>query len=243
MNRLCAQFLSAGRPLVVCTTRNLKLRVIQYLVILLCPGRRRVWPWGFSLSSDPWAGHGPRAWQAGRKKPPMCSVPECRQTPGGLPHQKSKAQGGTVSSEPLQSLAGSKYTRRASILPSSLGMIHPQVRRAGRQNPPTCSVPECRQTTGGLHHQKSKSQGGTLPSDPFLSLSGSKYGLGASPLPQLMYPVLIWFLGSLQLNFSCSYNTLDISHLSDGGLVKIISQSVGCQFCSIDIAHRSFAIL
>ena len=165
----------------------------------------------------------------------MCSVPECRQTPGGLRHQKSKAQGGTVSSDPFQSLAGNKYTRGASILPSSLGMVQPQVRWAGRQNLPMCSVPEGRQTHGGLHHQKSKSQGGTLPSDPFLSLLGSKYGLGASPLPQLLYPVLIWLLGSLELNFSCSYNILDISHLSDGGLVKIISQSLGCPFCSIDI--------
>ena len=113
-----------------------KAQVIQYLVILLCPGRQRVLPWGFSPSSAPWAGHGPLARQAGRQKPPMCSVPECRQTPGGLHHQKSKAQGGTVSSDPFQSLAGSKYTRGASILPSSLGMVQPHVRRAGRQNQP-----------------------------------------------------------------------------------------------------------
>ena len=41
-NRLCAQFLSAGRPLEVCTPRDLKLRVIQYLVTLFCPGRQRI---------------------------------------------------------------------------------------------------------------------------------------------------------------------------------------------------------
>ena len=52
-SRLSAQFLSAGRPLAVCTTRNLKLRVIQYLVILLCPCRQRVWPWGLSASTAP----------------------------------------------------------------------------------------------------------------------------------------------------------------------------------------------
>ena len=67
MNRLCAQFLSAGRPLVVCTTRNLKLRVIQYLVTLFCPGRQRVWPQGFSPSAAPWGGHWPLALQAVRQ--------------------------------------------------------------------------------------------------------------------------------------------------------------------------------
>ena len=41
-NRLCAQFLSAGRLLAVCAIRDLKLMVIQYLVILFCPRRQQI---------------------------------------------------------------------------------------------------------------------------------------------------------------------------------------------------------
>ena len=50
-NRLCAQFFGTGRPLGVCTTRDLKFRVIQYLVTLLCPGRQQIWPQGISSSA------------------------------------------------------------------------------------------------------------------------------------------------------------------------------------------------
>ena len=68
MNSLCAQFLSAGRPQSVCTTRDLKLRVIQYLVTLFCPGRQQIWLQDFSPSAAPWAGHAPPpAWWAGRQ--------------------------------------------------------------------------------------------------------------------------------------------------------------------------------
>ena len=66
-NHLCAQFLSAGRPLAVCTSRDLNLRVIQYLVTLFCPGRRRIWPRGFSPSAALWAGHRPHSRRAGRQ--------------------------------------------------------------------------------------------------------------------------------------------------------------------------------
>ena len=43
---------------------------------------------------------------------------------------------------------------------------------------PKCSVPECRQTPGGLHHQKSKAQGDTVPSDPFVSLQTANMAAG-----------------------------------------------------------------
>ena len=66
-NHLCAQFLSADRLLEVCTTRDLKLRVIQYLVILFCPCRLQIYPRGFSPSTAHWAGHRPCAWRAGRQ--------------------------------------------------------------------------------------------------------------------------------------------------------------------------------
>ena len=66
-NCLCAQFLGAGRPLVVCTTRDLKLRLIQYLVTLFCPGRQQIWSRGFSPSAALWAVHRPHPWRAGRQ--------------------------------------------------------------------------------------------------------------------------------------------------------------------------------
>ena len=44
--------------------------------------------------------------------------------------------------------------------------------------PPMCSVPECRQTPGGLHHQKSKAQGDTVPSDPFVSRQAASMAMG-----------------------------------------------------------------
>ena len=34
--------------------------------------------------------------------------------------------------------------------------------------PPMCSVPECRQTSDGLHPQRSKAQGDTVPSEALL---------------------------------------------------------------------------
>ena len=51
MNLLCVQFLRAGRPLTVFTPRDLKLRVIQYLMKLFCPSRQRIWLWGLSPSA------------------------------------------------------------------------------------------------------------------------------------------------------------------------------------------------
>ena len=47
-----------------------------------------------------------------------------------------------------------------------------------------------------------------------------------SPVP----PFLIGLLDSLESNFLSSLYILDISPLSDVGLVKIFSQSVGCYF-------------
>ena len=44
--------------------------------------------------------------------------------------------------------------------------------------PPMFSVPECRQTRGGLHHQKSKTQGDTVPSDFFVSQQAASMATG-----------------------------------------------------------------
>ena len=44
--------------------------------------------------------------------------------------------------------------------------------------PPMCSVPECRQTPGGLHHQTSKAQGDIVPSGPFLSWQAANMAAG-----------------------------------------------------------------
>ena len=126
MNRLCAQFLSAGRPLAFCTTRNLRLRVLQYLVILLCPCRQQICLRGFSPSTASWAGHRLQSWWAGRQKPPTCSVPECRQTPGGLHHQKSKAQGDTAPSDPFVSLQTANMAAGLLSFYSFLGRTRPE---------------------------------------------------------------------------------------------------------------------
>ena len=72
--------------------------------------------------------------------------------------------------------------------------------------------------------------------------------LGASQLfdiPQLkilcldMYPILIQLFDSLESNFFSSLYILDISPLSDVGLVKIFSQSVGYLFVLLAV---SFAL-
>ena len=44
--------------------------------------------------------------------------------------------------------------------------------------PSMCSVPECRQTPGGLHNQKSKAQGDTVPSDTFVSQQAASMAAG-----------------------------------------------------------------
>ena len=43
-------------------------------------------------------------------------------------------------------------------------------------------------------------------------------------------PFVIWLFDCLESNFLGSLYILDISPLSDGGLVKIFSQFVGCHF-------------
>ena len=83
MNRLCAQFLGAGRPLAVCTPRDLKLGVIQWHSSALAGneyGHGDSLPLLVSRQDT-----GPMPKGLG-DEPPMCSVPECRQTPGGLHH-------------------------------------------------------------------------------------------------------------------------------------------------------------
>ena len=55
----------------------------------------------------------------------------------------------------------------------------------------------------------------------------------------LCTPFLIGLFGSLESNFLSSLYILDISPLSDVGLVKIFSQSVGCLFVLLTV---SFAL-
>ena len=111
-------------------------------------------------------------------EPPMCSVPECRQTPGGLHHQKSKAQGGTVPSDPFLSQQTANMVEGLLPFCSSLGRTRASIQVAWQTNQPMCSVPECRQTPGGLHQQKSKAQGDTVPRDPFVSLQTGSLAAG-----------------------------------------------------------------
>ena len=47
---------------------------------------------------------------------------------------------------------------------------------------PMCSVLECRQSPGDLHPQRSKAQGDTVPSDPFLSRQAENIAAGDSLL-------------------------------------------------------------
>jgi hypothetical protein len=49
-------------------------------------------------------------------------------------------------------------------------------------------------------------------------------------------PVLIELFGSLQFNFLSSLYILDISPLSDVGLVTVFTQSVGCDFVLLTIS-------
>jgi hypothetical protein len=72
--------------------------------------------------------------------------------------------------------------------------------------------------------------------------------LGASQafsIPQLrilclaLFFILIGLIGSLESNFLSLLYILDINHLSDIGLVKIFSQSVGCHFVLLTV---SFAL-
>ena len=54
-----------------------------------------------------------------------------------------------------------------------------------------------------------------------------------------LYPFFIELFGSLESNFLSSLYILDISPLSDVGLVKIFSQFVGCHFVLLTV---SFAL-
>jgi hypothetical protein len=62
---------------------------------------------------------------------------------------------------------------------------------------------------------------------------------GFSPIPHF----LIGLFGFLDINFLSSLYILDISSLSDEGLVNIFPQSVGCRFVlsTMSFAHRSFS--
>jgi hypothetical protein len=64
-------------------------------------------------------------------------------------------------------------------------------------------------------------------------------------IPQLrilclaLYPIFIGLFDSLESNFLSSLYILDVSLLSDVGLVKIFSQSIGCHFVVLTV---SFAL-
>ena len=51
-----------------------------------------------------------------------------------------------------------------------------------------------------------------------------------------LYPILIGLFGSLESNFLSSLYILDISPLSDIGLVKIVPQSVSCLFVLLTVS-------
>ena len=52
-----------------------------------------------------------------------------------------------------------------------------------------------------------------------------------------LYPILIGLFVSLESNFLSSLYILDISSLSDLGLVQIFSQSVGCLFVLLTVTE------
>jgi len=57
-----------------------------------------------------------------------------------------------------------------------------------------------------------------------------------------LYAILIGLFGSLESNFLSSLYILDISPLSDVGLVKMFSQSVGCCFVLMTEALQFFEV-
>ena len=60
--------------------------------------------------------------------------------------------------------------------------------------------------------------------------------LGENSLFSSVLHFLIGLFGSLEFNFLSSLYILDISPLSDIGLVKIFSQSVGCHFVLLTVS-------
>ena len=79
-------------------------------------------------------------------------------------------------------------------------------------DPPMCSVPECRETPGGLHHQKSKAQGAIVPSDPFLSWKAASMALG---LLFFHSSLLSLFLKSIIAVHFLSYGFMLVKRLHD----------------------------
>ena len=114
---------------------------------------------------------------------PLCSVPECRQTPDSLHHQKSKAQGDTVPSDPFLSWQAANMAAGLLSFSSCLGRTQAPEPSGQADKPPMCSVPECRQNPGGFHHQRSKAQGDTVLSDPFLSWQAANMAKGLLSVP------------------------------------------------------------
>jgi len=62
------------------------------------------------------------------------------------------------------------------------------------------------------------------------ALSAIRYSSAANSLFSSVSHFLIMLFGSLESNFLSSLHILDISLLSDVGLIKIFSQSVDCPF-------------
>jgi hypothetical protein len=69
----------------------------------------------------------------------------------------------------------------------------------------------------------------------FLLRRGNKIPMQGVTETKFYTPVLIWLFLSLQSNFLSSLYILDISPLVDVGLVKSLSQSVGCNFVLLTI--------
>jgi len=73
----------------------------------------------------------------------------------------------------------------------------------------------------------------------FMCFSAIRYSSSENLLFSLVPHFLIGLFGSLESNFLSSLYIFDISPLSDVGLVKIFSQSVGCHFVLMTV---SFAL-
>ena len=126
---------------------------------------------------------GPTTYQLG-DEPPVCSGPGCRQNSGSLHSQRSKARGDTVPSDAL--LLQQAVNMAAGILslcwspgrtqapqPTSWEMNHLCAQVLGTGRPLGC-----RQTPSGLHPQRSKARGDTVPSKALLPKQAANMTVG-----------------------------------------------------------------
>ena len=73
----------------------------------------------------------------------------------------------------------------------SLGRTQAPMPEGLAGKPPMYSVPECRQTPGGLHPQRSKARGDTVPSEALLPWQAANMAAKCLPLKELSWS---WYL-------------------------------------------------